>query len=241
MTQRLNESDQPIGEEIPGWKSARIPPPTSIEGRFCRVEPLDVEKHLHDLFEAYTQDSEGKLWTYMLVGPFSRIEELRDWMEPACKATDPLFHALIDLTTGRAVGMAAYMRIKPEIGVIEVGSIAYSPRLQRTPIATEAMFLMMKRVFTELGYRRYEWKCDSLNSASRRAAERLGFSYDGLFKQALVYKGRNRDTAWYSMLDCDWPSVEKGYLKWLEAGNFDEAGRQKQKLQALILSAKIPS
>ena len=171
----------------------------------------------------------------MTVGPFASIDDFQAWMKPASKTNDPLFHALIDLSTGKAVGMAAYMRIKQDVGVIEVGSISHSPRLQRTPTATEAMFLMMKRVFHELGYRRYEWKCDSLNEASRRAAERLGFNFDGLFKQALIYKGRNRDTAWYSILDSDWPRLESAYEKWLNVDNFDEKGHQKQKLQDLLM------
>jgi len=157
-------------------------------------------------------------------------------MEPSCASDDPLFHAIVDLAAGKAAGMAAYMRISPGIGVIEVGSIAYSTRLQRTPVATEAMFLMMQRVFNELGYRRYEWKCDSLNEASCRAAERLGFTFDGIFKQSVVYKGRNRDTAWYSILDQRWPAIEKAYVSWLDADNFDEDGQQKRNLRQLIAS-----
>ncbi len=234
MTQRINELGQPIGDEVAGWTGVDWPSRTSMEGRFCRIEPLATEHHLSDLFEAYSDDADGKLWTYMVDGPFRSIDDLRKWMEPASASDDPFFHAVVDLATGKAVGMAAYMRIKPQIGVIEVGSISYSTRLQRTPMATEVMFLMMRRVFNELGYRRYEWKCDSLNAASRRAAERLGFTFDGLFGQAIVYKGRNRDTAWYSILDCDWPPIEKAYVNWLNAANFDEDGQQKRKLQELI-------
>ena len=233
MTQRKNDLGQPIGDQVSGWNGVALPPRTPITGRFCRVEPLDVERHLHDLYDACSEDTEGRLWTYMSVGPFTSIDDFEAWMKPASKTSDPLFYALIDLATGKAVGMAAYMRIKQEAGVIEVGNITYSPRLQRTPTATEAMFLMMKRVFDELGYRRYEWKCDSLNEASRRAAERLGFNFDGLFKQAVIYKGRNRDTAWYSILDSDWPLLESAYEKWLSVDNFDEKGHQKQKLQDL--------
>ncbi len=232
----MNDLDQPIGVEVAGWTDVDRPSRTSMEGRFCRIEPLATERHLPDLFEAYSADTDGKLWTYMTDGPFNSIDELRKWMEPACALDDPLFHALIDLATGKAVGMAAYMRINPNNGVIEVGSITYSTRLQRTAIATEAMFLMMRRVFSELGYRRYEWKCDSLNAVSCRAAERLGFTYDGLFEQAVVYKGRNRDTAWYSILDRDWPPIEQAFMNWLNANNFDEHGQQQRKLQELIAS-----
>ncbi len=232
----MNDLGQPIGVAVPAWTGVDRPSRTSMEGRFCRIEPLATERHLPDLFEAYSDDTGGKLWTYMTDGPFNSIDELRHWMEPACALDDPLFHALIDLATGKAVGMAAYMRIKPKLGVIEVGSITYSTRTQGTSVATEAMFLMMRRVFNELGYRRYEWKCDSLNAASCRAAERLGFTFDGLFEQAVVYKGRNRDTAWYSILDRDWPPIEKAFVTWLNADNFDEHGQQKRKLQELIAS-----
>lgn len=238
MTQHRNEFEQLIGEALPGWTPPVWPSRKPMEGRFCRIEPLVVECHLEDVFKAFSEDSDGKLWTYMPVGPFRTIEELHYWMVPACKTDDPLFHALIELRTGKAVGMAAYWRIKPALGVIEVGSISYSPRLQRTAMATEVMFLLMNRVFTELAYRRYEWKCDSLNAASRRAAERYGFTYDGLFKQAMVYKGRNRDTAWYSMIDSDWPAIKRAYVSWLDVGNFDENGQQKRKLQELIALAR---
>jgi RimJ/RimL family protein N-acetyltransferase len=241
MPQRMNKLDQPIGDELIGWSGVDPPSRIPMEGRFCRIEPLDAERHLDDLFEAYSVDTDGRLWTYMVDGPFNSIDELRGWMETACTSDDPLFHALVDLTTGKAVGMAAYMRISPKVGVIEVGSISYSMRIQRTPAATEAMFLMMSRVFNELGYRRYEWKCDSLNAASRRAAERLGFRFDGLFKQSVVYKGRNRDTAWYSILDRDWPPIEKAYTSWLDADNFDEDGQQKRKLQELMASERQSS
>ncbi len=209
-----------------------------MKGRFVSVEPLDTHRHLDDLHQAFAEDPDGRLWTYMPVGPFASRTELQGWMEAACAADDPLFHALIDNATGRAVGMAAYLRIKPAIGVIEIGSITFSPALQRQPAATEAMFLFMARAFDELGYRRYEWKCDALNAASRRAAERLGFRYEGLFEQALVYKGRNRDTAWYAILDRNWPTLKGAFREWLAEDNFDAAGRQKQALGRLIEDAR---
>ena len=146
------------------------------------------------------------MWTYLVYGPFARLEDYRTWAEKMAPSDDPLFHAIIDQTTGKAVGIAAYLRIEPAVGVIEVGHIALSPLVQRTPAATEAMYLMMRRVFDELGYRRYEWKCDSLNAPSRAAAERLGFRFEGIFRQATIYKGRNRDTAWYSVIDQEWPA-----------------------------------
>ena len=234
MAQRENEFGQPIGEELPGWAGADRSPRTAMDGRICRLEPLDTGRHLPNLFEAYAEDPEGKLWTYIPYGPFQSINEFRDWMELASALDDPLFFAIVDLATGMAVGTAAYLRIKPSVGVIEVGSITYSTRLQRTPVATEAMYLMLNRAFNELGYRRYEWKCDALNAPSRRAAERLGFTYDGLFRQEIIYKGRNRDTAWYSILDCDWPAIESDYINWLNSENFDDEGQQKRKLQQFM-------
>lgn len=209
-----------------------------MEGRFCRLEALDAARHGSDLFTAYRQDSNGSLWTYMASGPFDTEAALSKWIAVQVEGSDPLFYAIIDRANGKAVGMASYMRMVPRSGVIEVGSIAYSPVLQRTPLATEAMFLMMAHIFEDLGYRRYEWKCDSLNAASRRAAERYGFTHEGIFRQALVYKGRNRDTAWYSVLDREWPMLKKAYLAWLEPENFNRNGQQKTKLADLIAASR---
>ena len=237
-TARENELGQPIGIEVPEWQGAVTPRREPMAGRFCRLELLDTNAHLEDLYEAFSEDAEGRLWTYMSSGPFDSVDQFRDWMDAACSTEDPLYYAIIDLTSGKAVGVCAYLRIQQAVGVIEVGSITYSPQLQRTPMATEAMYLMMARVFDELGYRRYEWKCDSLNAASRNAALRLGFSYDGLFEQAVVYKGRNRDTAWYSILDRDWPALKRAYAGWLDTQNFDERGAQKQRLQDFITAQR---
>jgi len=241
LANRENDFGQPIGAEVPGWQAAAKPALNPIQGRLCKIEPLDSTVHLDDLYDAYSDDRDGVLWTYMFVGPFTSKNDFREWLELACTTDDPLFQVIIDLSTNKAVGIAAYMRIQPSVGVIEVGNITYSPRLQRTPLATEAMFLLMKRVFDELGYRRYEWKCDSLNAASRKAATRLGFSFDGIFEQAVVYKGRNRDTAWYSILDRDWPFLKQGYSKWLDQKNFDEQGSQKQKLEHFVSIARASS
>ena len=238
MSQNQNEFGQPIGAFLPDWQPVPRPPRTPIDGRFCRIEALDPDRHAADLFAEFSDDPDGRAWTYMAVGPFASEADLRSWMEPAAKAEDPLFYALIDTESGKAVGQASFLRIEPAHGVIEVGNIAFSPRLQRTPIATEAMYLMMCRVFDELGYRRYEWKCDSCNAASRRAAERFGFTYDGLFEQAVIYKGRNRDTTWYSILDKDWPALKQAYEAWLNPVNFDAEGQQKQKLSVMIADYK---
>jgi RimJ/RimL family protein N-acetyltransferase len=209
-----------------------------MEGRFCRLVPLDPGKHARELFAANGLDKEGRNWTYLFVGPFGDFESYRAWLEQVAKSDDPLFHAIIDKKTGNAVGVATFMRIDRPNGVIEVGNINYSPLLQRKPAATEAMFLMMRRAFDELGYRRYEWKCDSLNAPSRAAALRLGFRYEGLFRQAVVYKGRNRDTAWFSIIDREWPALRSAYETWLAPENFDADGRQKRKLSDLIAAAR---
>lgn len=234
MGQRTNQHGQPIGAPLPDWSAKQAPPRRPMQGRYTGIEPLSVADHAEDLFEAYSLDREGVLWTYIGVGPFPTLESFKAWMEPACRSDDPLFHAILDRANGKAVGFASYLRIDPPVGVIEVGWITYSPLLQRSRIATEAMYLMMARVFDELGYRRYEWKCDALNAPSRRAAERLGFTYDGLFEQATVYKGRNRDTAWFSILDRDWPQLRVAYEAWLDPANFDAEGGQRRRLADLI-------
>lgn len=230
VTQRTNEIGQPVGDAVPDWKGAQAPVREVMEGRYCRVVPLDGRAHAADLFDAYREDQDGRTWTYVPYGPFATREALDVWVARLVATDDPLCFAIVDGRTGRAAGVASYMRIKPAHGVIEVGGIVLAPALQRTRAATEAMYLMMARAFNELGYRRYEWKCDALNAPSRRAAERLGFTYDGLFEQAWVYKGRNRDTAWYSVLDRDWPVLERAYRTWLSPANFDEEGRQRRSL-----------
>lgn len=231
---RTNDFGQPVGEVVPAWSGSKFPTGEMLEGRLCRLEQLDVGQHGDDLADAFALDAEGQLWTYMGVGPFTTKAALKDWVATASRGRDPLFYAVVEKASAKAVGIASYMRIAPEAGSIEVGTIAYSPLLQRTSLATEAMFLMMAYAFETLGYRRYEWKCDSLNAASRKAAERYGFSYEGIFRQALVYKGRNRDTAWFSILDREWPAIKGAYVTWLDPENFDLNGQQKQKLADLI-------
>ncbi|MEJ6403955.1 GNAT family N-acetyltransferase [Yoonia sp. 2307UL14-13] len=223
-----NAQGQPIGADVPGWDGARDIPYSAMHGHFCDVAPLDMT-HGPDLFTAYSADTTGTLWTYMPTGPFDDIEKLTEWLQTCCASRDPLFFAIIDKQTSKAVGVASFLRIKPKDGVVEVGYIAFAPALQKTAAATEAMYLMMRHVF-DLGYRRYEWKCDALNAASQAAAKRLGFHYDGLFRQALVYKGRNRDTAWFSILDRDWPRIKHAFEQWLDPSNFDDHGQQIRRL-----------
>ena len=221
---------QPIGAALPDWTARPLPPRSPMVGRLCRIEPINPARHAAELHDAYQQDREGRNWTYLGYGPFDSLEAWSAWMERTCRGSDPLFHAIIDEATGSAVGMASYLRLDPGAGVIEVGHIHYSPRLQHRTAGTEAMYLMMRRVFEELGYRRYEWKCDALNAPSRHAARRLGFTFEGVFRQATIYKGRNRDTAWYSVIDGEWPALRGAFLRWLAPSNFDEQGRQRARL-----------
>jgi RimJ/RimL family protein N-acetyltransferase len=232
MSQHYNEFGQPIGAPLPDWSPRPFPPRTPIEGHFCRLEPLDPDRHALELFEAYSEDAQGRNWTYLPHGPYPSFGPYREYLIAAALRDDPLVHAIVDRASGRAVGVASLMRIDTAAGVIEVGGINYSPRLQRRPAATEAMYLLMRRVFDELKYRRYEWKCDALNVPSRAAAIRLGFRYEGLFRQATVYKGRNRDTAWFSIIDSEWPLLRRAFECWLDPANFDGAGRQRQTLQS---------
>ncbi len=237
MTTNQNHLGQPIGFPVPNWTARPKPPRAAIDGRLVRIEMLDAARHAADLFAANSADKEGRNWTYMPYGPYSEEAPYRDWVGQMAQSEDPLFHAIVDVASNKAVGVASYLRIDAPVGVIEVGHINYSPALQRTAGATEAMFLLMRRVFDELGYRRYEWKCDALNAPSRAAAERLGFVYEGTFRQAMMYKGRNRDTAWYSIIDKDWPKIRAVYESWLAAENFDGDGRPRRRLSELMKSA----
>lgn len=225
--------EPPLGAPLPGWTPPPAPPRSAMTGRFCRVEPLSPEAHAAELFAAYGADRENRIWTYLPYGPFDDLEAFRKWMDATCRGDDPLFHAIVDPATGKALGVASYLRIAPAAGSIEVGHINYSPALQGTAIATEAMYLMMARVFDELGYRRYEWKCNALNAGSCRAAARLGFTFEGVFRQAAVIKGRNRDTAWYSLLDHEWPRAKAAFEAWLAPANFDTDRRQKHRLKEI--------
>jgi RimJ/RimL family protein N-acetyltransferase len=225
---------EPIGFAVEGWQSRPPPPRTAMEGRACRVEPLDPDRHAAALHQANLEDTENRIWTYLAYGPFATLGDYRAWLAEACLGDDPLFNAIIDKSHGTACGVASYLRIDPPFGVIEVGHINFAPRLQNTRAATEAMYLMMRRVFDELGYRRYEWKCNALNARSCRAAERLGFRHEGIFRQATISKGRNRDTAWYALLDRDWPGTRQAFEVWLDPTNFDADGRQRESLSALM-------
>ena len=233
MSVIANEYQQPIGAAVAGWKKRSLPPRIVIDGRYCRVEALSAKRHAADLYAAYSAAADGRDWTYMTVGPFADADAYRHYAEQAARSADPLHYAVIDRQSGRALGTLALMRIDAANGVIEVGCVAFSPALQRTRLATEAHFLLLKLVFDELGYRRYEWKCDSLNAPSRQAALRLGFCFEGIFRQALVYKGRTRDTAWFAIVDGEWPPLRAAYEAWLDPANFDAQGQQLRALGEL--------
>lgn len=233
----VNALGQPVGEPIAGWQPPPRPSTTALDGRYARLERLDPDRHAAVLHEVNALDSTGANWTYLGVGPFDTFHDYEQWLRGVAAAADPYFFTVIDQATGRPVGVAAYLRIDPAAGAIEVGHINFSPLAQRTSVATDAMFLMMRHAF-DLGYRRYEWKCDSLNAPSRAAAARLGFTFEGIFRQALVYKGRNRDTAWFSILDREFPALQRAFLAWLAPDNRDAEGRQRRRLPDLIADAR---
>lgn len=232
MEYELNHLNQAVGLVVKDWSSPVFPPHEVMQGQYCRLEPLAADRHAQSLYQANAMDAKGKNWTYLPYGPFSNFDSYRSWIEQCSGGRDPQFYAIIDQARGEAVGVASYLRIDPANGSIEVGGINFSPLLQRKPAATEAMYLMMAKAF-DLGYRRYEWKCNALNAPSRAAAQRLGLSYEGVFRQAVVVKGRNRDTAWYAAIDQEWPALKQAFTKWLSPSNFDEKGMQRSSLSAL--------
>jgi RimJ/RimL family protein N-acetyltransferase len=214
---------------LAGWTPPPAPVRASLEGRRVRLEPLTVD-HAEALHAAFAEDREGALWEFLPYGPFERGEDYARWAGEMTRAGDPLFFAI--RAGGAPLGVASYLRIAPTAGSIEIGHICLGPRLRRTAAATEALALMIGWAF-EAGYRRLEWKCDALNAASRRAAQRLGLSFEGVFRQAGVVKGRNRDTAWYAAIDAEWPRLREAYETWLAPGNFDAEGRQRRSLSEL--------
>ena len=232
MEPSVNEFGQPIGFPVGGWTPPPKPACETMVGRFCRLERLDPGRHAAALFDATQAGGDASAWTYLPYGPFHSLADYRAWMDASCLGDDPLFFAIVDPRDGQPAGVASYLRIAPAAGSIEVGHLHFAPRLQRTAAATEAMVLMMRHAFA-LGYRRCEWKCDALNVPSRAAAQRLGLSFEGVFRQATVYKGRNRDTAWYAAIDADWPALSRAFDTWLAPHNFDNRGRQRTSLTEL--------
>ncbi len=232
--QNRNALGQPVGVPVPGWSGARAPDRTTLLGSRCRLEALDAERHAEGLHAAYAENRDGGNWTYLPYGPFSSSGEYREWAAAMQDVDDPYFFVIVDGSSETPIGVASYLRVVPLMGSIEVGHLNFSPALQRTLVSTEAMYLMMKRVFDDWGYRRYEWKCDSLNAPSVAAAKRLGFRYEGIFRNQVVVKGRNRDTAWFSMTDEEWPAIRDAMESWLDPRNFDDGGSQRRRLGDLM-------
>ena len=230
----MSEIARPVGapvENVP----ARALDDRALFGRWTTLERVSEARHGGDLWQSFaTSDPDGSLWTYMGYGPFAGEAAFRNWLAGCEASRDPRFYALVPRESGKASGMASLMRITPEHGVIEIGHIWLSPRLKQTREATDALFVMMRHAMDELGYRRLEWKCDALNAASRRAALRLGFTFEGVFRQHMVVKGRNRDTAWFAILDSEWPRLRAAFQAWLSDDNFDAQGRQRKALAAFM-------
>lgn len=217
--------------DLQNWTPRPKPQRKALEGRYVRLEPLDPEKHGDGLFAASSVEDADRRFTWLFETPPATRAELEPWLEEASTSDDPLFFTVIDKASGKVAGRQALMRIDPANGVIEIGSIYWGPLIARKPAATEAQFLFMRYIFDELGYRRYEWKCHNENGPSKRAAERFGFQFEGIFRQHMVAKGRNRDTAWFSVLDSEWPALRQAYQAWLTPENFDRDGQQKKRLE----------
>src|SRR5467141_2325227 len=220
---------RPLGTPVDPTPAA-LPGPVVLAGRFGRVEKLDASHHGDELWKAVR--GRDRIWTYMSYGPFADAAAFSAWLAERAELKDPYYYAVLD-ATGRALGIATLMEIKPAMRVIEVGHIVYGAPLQRTPLATEAQYLLARYVFETLGYRRYEWKCYALNAASRRAALRFGFAFEGVFRNHMISKGRSRDSAWFAMIDTDWPARKAAFERWLAPDNFDAAGRQRTSLREL--------
>lgn len=221
-----NEFNQDVGFTVQNWLPVQRPNKITLQGQYCILEPLNIQKHSVPLFNSLSLDNQGESWTYLPYGPFDTCQNFQHWLKETIDDRDTLLYAILDPKTQTPTGICGYLRINPEHGAIEVGHLHYSKLLSRTPAATEAMYLMMVYVFDKLKYRRYEWKCNSLNHPSRNAALRLGFKFEGIFRQHNVFKNRNRDTAWFSIIDSEWPEIKSKFIKWLNQTNFDSNGNQ---------------
>ena len=228
----LNAIGQPIGESV-DLRPAKRPERKVLSGRAVTLVPLNADAHADALFEGANGGDQDRVWTYLFDGPYTDRAAFRANIEAKAKSEDPLFFAIVDKASGKAVGYQTFLRIEPQHGVIEVGNIMYTPAMQRSIGATEAQYLFAAYVFDELGYRRYEWKCNDLNAPSKRAALRFGFTFEGVFRQHMIVKGRNRDTAWFLITDSEWPGIKGEFERWLDPGNFDGEGRQRMSLSAL--------
>jgi RimJ/RimL family protein N-acetyltransferase len=230
----LTEPDRPLGDPL-DWRPAERPTRSPLRGSYVLLRPLDASGDTEALYAAsHPPDGDRAIWTYLPSGPYADVAELRSALAAAERSDDPLFFALVPMPGERPAGVASYLRIEPEMGVIEIGHIWFGVTMQRTTAATEAIYLLARHAFDELGYRRLEWKCNALNAASRRAAVRFGFTFEGVFRNHMVVKGRNRDTAWYAITAEDWPRIRAGFEAWLAPGNFDASGHQSRALGDLV-------
>lgn len=215
------------------WTPRSVPARSPVVGDRVWLEPIDPERHAATLFAAASSNDDPGMWDYLLYGPFASEADFGAWLLERAASTDPLHFAIVDQATDHAIGMCAFMRMDPANGVIEIGHIWFGPEIQRTTIASEAIYLMQRVTLGELGYRRLEWKCNNANDRSKRAAERFGFTFEGVFRQHLIVKGRNRDTAWFSLLDSEWPANESAFIAWLSPANFDDTGVQLRSLSTI--------
>ena len=227
----INRYGQIVGDALPDWKGAAVLPRSTLTGQYCRLEPLDADNHASDLFDAYAQAPDERDWTWLASQRPLSVEETMHWITGKSADASQVPFAVMDLRSGRAVGLVSFIAIDRENGSVEIGHVTWSPRMKNTVLGSETIWLLLRQAFT-LGYRRVEWKCDSLNLASRRAAERIGFIFEGRFRQKIVRKGRNRDSDWLSMIDSEWPQRDAVLQRWLASDNFDEQGRQRQPLAA---------
>ena len=213
------------------FKKAKLPSKEKLKGKYVVLEPININKHAKDLYVNFSKDKKNKIWTYLPYGPFKSYGSFKKWLKSFCLNKDPFFYAIYSNKLEQYCGIASYLRITPKHGTIEVGHINYSIILQNTVEGTETMYLMMRNAFETLGNRRYEWKCNNLNNASKNAAKRLGFKFEGVFRQMFVFKGRNRDSAWFSIIDKEWKKLKKGYISFLKPSNFDKNYKQFKKLK----------
>jgi RimJ/RimL family protein N-acetyltransferase len=228
----------PLGEKIE-WTPARAPKRAPLRGVHVLLRPLDPDADAGPLYAvSHPPHGDPAIWTYLPDGPYESVEHLHGMLGVVADSNDPLYFALVPLGHDQPLGIASYLRITPELGTIEIGHIWFAPQLQRSTAATEAIYLLARHAFDDLGYRRLEWKCNSLNAPSRRAAERFGFTFEGIFRKHQIVKGRNRDTAWFAITDEEWPAIRSGYEAWLDPANFDSQDRQRRPLGELIRAAR---
>ena len=231
--QKKNKFGQLLGYPVENWIPCQKPANSPIQGRYCVLDPIEINKHAIQLFEVLAIDNQGESWTYLPYGPFNTMEEFKDWLSKTSSDNETLLYAILDIKTNQPLGISGYLRMNPEHGVIEIGHLHFSTLLKQTALATEAIYLMLRLAFDDYGYRRCEWKCNDLNEPSRRAAERFGFTFEGIFRQNNVFKNQNRDTAWFSIIDSEWAALKEKFEKWLHPTNFDANGKQILKLTAI--------